>query len=1101
MPSAEIGNVEISGNKAGMAYGGFIYSLNINIGSSATPTKLSISVVHKQGINDKTRKNLQKDIDDLNEIAIKIGDLEAISMFLTAYQIRKSVGSHLMTLEYTDGSILLDKIQVCLTERQYAKENQNTLLGKDTEGSIKDEESKFSLDPICDSCDGSGEMINKSTHSAFETPQTQDTCDDAGKLDTIDTEFVNGKCNFSVKRKVKYASDFSDSANQYPFFFVPSDAHTIQKHGGLLVIGRENFVENNCDVPDVDYTFSDLLMAFGVDTGSLSLPNSKRGNTQYITVKNNSLKDRTLGSDGYSSYRRSYSGSLREVLNSWCSDFGYSFTWDIFSSSPQIIGIDLTKTVGGSKINDIKELVDSIKIDDVKNNDAVVESTTESYSKEGSYKQSYISQYLKPAKTKNKTSKKYVKKLFYNVPIEMITSDGREISQQNSTFNKEYTTREWGGRARRDFINSVCIGKYNKEARLSYLWNVAVSSGNSKRVKGCFTALGYSDVDNLDSDVKNAIIAEWTEDQVHDIITRFGEDFIMKLGYFNEQASSYWEGWDESVSDFIGKYYFKPIVDGELDEKGLVTKAAFENVTRMVAGNGEVRAYPFRKGKENQDAANFPWANHVKAGESHWLHLVFPYLRSREIGSGVNQGKSQQGMPTDDNGQADFFKENSSGQLTRNPKYNPSSAHYQNENTTYENGIWAFERDSKWGTTQEEAEAFFTTESGSNMAENFVAKNIPLEGRALMIFQDYLKKNNRDPMAAQIDSNISPVLIVGPPPGKGIKVSANVGGTSINGYTAIENANAVFSRNYYPSTFANFNEHVSHSISDLGSGGNRGTENNTKGGTLCETSTIEELCGICGFEDESNKPYTGFPYWQYNKVIDDPNSEDVRDTLLIPSGTICEAFSIPKIGTEMNSARWRFLRIVLPCQLDYVGYLEINYNSRQTIEGVSKVFGSPLPPKVNGEYINNTLGIKLIENNITSDADSSLFDDDQERILNIFVPDGFDPNTGLPTSKGITAEKYHNEIKKYFDASNLGIDLPRQQFSFSIAGLNFSGIKGGGTDSLQSLLRPDKGWSSMAVTYSDSGITTNLSFETRPAVLANPQIFMKHLGPKLNTFR
>jgi hypothetical protein len=358
-------------------------------------------------------------------------------------------------------------------------------------------------------------------------------------------------------------------------------------------------------------------------------------------------------------------------------------------------------------------------------------------------------------------------------------------------------------------------------------------------------------------------------------------------------------------------------------------------------------------------------------------------------------------------------------------------------------------------------------------------------------------------MAAQIDSNVNPVLIIGPPPGKGIKVSAHVGGTSINGYTAVENTNAVFSRNYYPSTFANFNEHVSHTISDLGSGGDRGTENNTKEGTLCEASTIEELCGICGFEDESNKPYTGFPYFQYLRKILDPVL-GTPHTILIPSGTICEAFSIPKIGTEANTAGWSSLRIILPCQLDYAGYLEINYSSRQTIEGVSKVFGSPLPTKVNGEYINNTLGIKLIENNITSDADSSLFEgegDDQERILNIFVPDGFDLNTGLPTSKGITAEEYHNEIKKYFDSSNLGIDLPRQQFSFSIAGLNFSGIKGGGTDSLQSLLKPDKGWSSMAVTYSDSGITTNLSFETRPAVLANPQIFMKHLGPKLNTFR
>jgi hypothetical protein len=934
-----------------------------------------------------------------------------------------------------------------------------------------------------------------------------------------------------VKRKVKYASDFLDPSNQYPFFFVPSDAATIQKHGGLLVIGRENFVENYCDVPDVDYTFSDLLMAFGVDTGSPNLPNSKRGNTQYITVKGNSLKDRTLGSDGYSSYRRNYSGSLREVLNSWCSDFGYSFTWDIFSSSPQIIGIDLTKTVGGSKIDDIKELVDSIKIDDAKNNDAVVESTTESYSKEGSYKQSYISQYIKPAKTKNKASKKYVKKLFYNVPIEMITSDGKSILKGASTFGKAYVTREWAGRTKEDFINSVCIGKYNKEARLSYLWDKSNRAGASTKVRNsCLEALGYAGVSNFTDgstaarNTFNAIVAEWTEQQIHDVITKFGDDFSLSFGYYNEERRGYWEAWDESVSEFIGRYYFKPIVDGELDSKGLVTKAAFENVTRMVAGDGEVRAYPFRKGRENQDAANFPWAKYVKAGESHVLQEVFPYLRSREVGSGANKGKSQQGMPTDANGQADFFIENSSGELILNPKYVPTNSdHYRSENTKYENGIWAFEREAKWGTTEEESRVFFQTVSGSNMAENFVPENIPLEGRALMIYQSLKSSANfnaEDDFLGAIgyeglnNTNFTPVIIVGPntnrfPPSKyqtkesrkGIRVGQNVSGVSLGGYTAVENANAIFTRNYFRSTFANFNEHVSHAISELGSGGDRSTENNTKGETLCEASTIEQLCGICGFEDESNRPYTGFPYWQYNRLIPDPSDPSGDKKLLIPSGTICEAFSVKRIGNEPSLSGWSSLRIVLPCQLDYVGYLEINYNSRQTIEGVSKVFGSPLPPKVNGEYINNTLGIRLIENNITNDADSSLFDDDQERILNIFVPDGFDPNTGLPTSKGITAEEYHNEIKKYFDSSNLGIDLPRQQFSFSIAGLNFSGIKGGGTDSLQSLLRPDKGWSSMAVTYSDSGITTNLSFETRPAVLANPQIFMKHLGPKLNTFR
>ena len=199
-----------------------------------------------------------------------------------------------------------------------------------------------------------------------------------------------------------------------------------------------------------------------------------------------------------------------------------------------------------------------------------------------------------------------------------------------------------------------------------------------------------------------------------------------------------------------------------------------------------------------------------------------------------------------------------------------------------------------------------------------------------------------------------------------------------------------------------------------------------------------------------------------------------------------------------------YLKIVLPCQLYYRGYLETNYNSRQTIEGVSKVFGHPLPLEKlkNGtiqrtnKYKNSTLGIKLIENNITSDVDSSMYDvnDDQERILNIFVPNG------LTAFKDVTAESYHNEIKKYFDDNLLGVDLPREQYSFSLAGLNFSNVKGGGTLSLQDLIKPEKGWASMSISYDEKGITTNLVFQTRPSVLANPQIYMKHLGPKMNTF-
>jgi hypothetical protein len=183
--------------------------------------------------------------------------------------------------------------------------------------------------------------------------------------------------------------------------------------------------------------------------------------------------------------------------------------------------------------------------------------------------------------------------------------------------------------------------------------------------------------------------------------------------------------------------------------------------------------------------------------------------------------------------------------------------------------------------------------------------------------------------------------------------------------------------------------------------------------------------------------------------------------------------------------------------------LEVNYNSRQTIEGVNKVFGHPLPlEKLDGgrlqkldSYKNPTLGIKLIENNITNDADSSMYDpnDDQERILNIFVPNG------LTAFKDVTAESYHNEIKKYFDANTMGVSLPKEQYSFSVAGLNFGEVEAGG-ESLKSFIKPEKGWSSMGISYDEKGITTSFVFETRPATLANPQLYMKHLGPKMNVF-
>lgn len=77
------------------------------------------------------------------------------------------------------------------------------------------------------------------------------------------------------------------------------------KKNNVLLIGKEKFRDSKCQIADTDYNFTELLQAIGL-TGI---------NVNNVTDKN-------------SNYRRTYEGTLRSVLSSWCSDFGMSFYWD-----------------------------------------------------------------------------------------------------------------------------------------------------------------------------------------------------------------------------------------------------------------------------------------------------------------------------------------------------------------------------------------------------------------------------------------------------------------------------------------------------------------------------------------------------------------------------------------------------------------------------------------------------------------------------------------------------------------------------------------------------------------------------------------------------
>ena len=110
----------------------------------------------------------------------------------------------------------------------------------------------------------------------------------------------------------------------------------------------EEFTQTECDLPDVSYSFKELVDAlheiglFGERFSNLNPALGEPTNFQEITDR------------GRLDLRKNFTGSLREVINSWCNEFGYAWFWNPFSDTIQ--GIDLSQADDINKINDLKAL-------------------------------------------------------------------------------------------------------------------------------------------------------------------------------------------------------------------------------------------------------------------------------------------------------------------------------------------------------------------------------------------------------------------------------------------------------------------------------------------------------------------------------------------------------------------------------------------------------------------------------------------------------------------------------------------------------------------------------------------------------------------------
>ena len=184
-----------------------------------------------------------------------------------------------------------------------------------------------------------------------------------------------------------------------------ASANHVEYDSPVICIGEELFTANPCEIPDVMYTFGHLLT--GMSRAGISFQN--------FTNK-------------YPTYQANHTGTLREVLSNWCSDFGLDFYWDSLSES--IIGIDLSS---GINIEEQISLIKSNKTQSV--SPLNISSYSIESSKEGTYAVGTIQFSAVPGKILNWENTSYEELDYYYAPFnwEGIDQEGAILGAASDT--------------------------------------------------------------------------------------------------------------------------------------------------------------------------------------------------------------------------------------------------------------------------------------------------------------------------------------------------------------------------------------------------------------------------------------------------------------------------------------------------------------------------------------------------------------------------------------------------------------------------------------------------------------------------------------------
>jgi len=442
----KVPSIKISNQRAGVAFGGVIYSSDVAVGYNADPTKLNINVALDTKLSKKRDFLISKnDLDLTSPVDIQIADEPLFkNMFLHSYNISTGVSSKLLNLTYIDGSALLDRIFVGLIHEHFQVDKEKHMVPNVVE-----------FDARCPTI----EIVNV---EGTDMP----VCASEG------TTLHKG-----LKSYKYLASPTGIPGRPYQIYM---QNKKVLWEGGYIVLGREEFTEVNCDIRDVSYGFEDLLNSLEDKEFGWGIKIDK---SRYTVTKDSNL------------LQRSYTGTVKDVLQNWGNDLKISYYWDFTQKDPTLVIISNADRSVDKKVE--KAAADIEKLDQGmegssgssgssgaagKATDFIINSKSQEVTLDGTLSQAYSSIFTVGPKAKSESTRKTSDVYFSCQTIEDIAASGN-IS----------------GRHPRDVKISLGLGKYSKDLR--DIWNArkAISitmtdNGSLDQSLGYFRALGFHDV-------------------------------------------------------------------------------------------------------------------------------------------------------------------------------------------------------------------------------------------------------------------------------------------------------------------------------------------------------------------------------------------------------------------------------------------------------------------------------------------------------------------------------------------------------------------------------------------------------------------------------